>query len=714
LKVPVKRWYFSAVLLFLLVGIAACGETPEETDSPTVQAVPSTAGTQPPVTISPVPSETPVPKIEFKGITFEFDETILGAVGEMQQLPPSPPGTIAAQPERLQIRLQGGEEAPILLVFPVEQYKAISSEAGNDIDALARILEERPAEVTGDLPLLPMYRAIESYRSQPTYLSFGNGSGIRFMVRADHDHNLETEEAFFYTFQGLTEDGRFYVAAFVPLTGELEDGDGGHAAAETPADHSAKLAENGAWIGVETAEGHSVVDDILLSLVVAPDSSFPSMHLPNYITAEDFIVGYDEAISGAGSLSYVPSIVEDPQGELQYLLETPDSLIVTFEGLDPGETGALLKVQPLRDEDDAFFNSIADWQKDDVQNLAGNAPAYRRIVRDYSAADVQEVSFQNGSGVRWTSAGDVADGANSDSPDDLAPVYHFAGVSEDGRYLVTFRHALPQMPAQEDALAYLDSVVQSVLAGPNASTESSVPSNPEDCEDSAVFVEDVSLPDGTIVESGEFFVKIWRVRNDGSCTWTPSYGVDYAQGNPIEWQALAITDIVAPGETAEVGISAQSPANAGIYQAWWQMRNANGNRFGDQLGLRFEAPRPATEIPGYGVIEGEISYPASGNPAIDIYFVSVDGGERFSMQTEQGWTRYANALPVGSYYVFARVAGDSSESGGGYTKAVTCGLQANCKDHDLLEVVVEEGRASRDINIFDWYAPAGSFPFPAS
>ena len=56
-------------------------------------------------------------------------------------------------------------------------------------------------------------------------------------------------------------------------------------------------------------------------------------------------------------------------------------------------------------------------------------------------------------------------------------------------------------------------------------------------------------------------------------------------------------------------------------------------------------------------------------PAITIYFLSTDGRERYALETEAGWTRYVNSIPVGEYHVFARVTGDTSDFGGGYTHA---------------------------------------------
>ena len=38
-----------------------------------------------------------------------------------------------------------------------------------------------------------------------------------------------------------------------------------------------------------------------------------------------------------------------------------------------------------------------------------------------------------------------------------------------------------------------------------------------------VFVSDVTIKDGQTLYGNESFTKVWRVKNTGSCTWTPDY-----------------------------------------------------------------------------------------------------------------------------------------------------------------------------------------------
>src|ERR1700690_1367157 len=48
---------------------------------------------------------------------------------------------------------------------------------------------------------------------------------------------------------------------------------------------------------------------------------------------------------------------------------------------------------------------------------------------------------------------------------------------------------------------------------------------------SANFVQDVTIPDGTIVTPGQTFWKTWRVLNSGSCSWDSTYKFVFNDGD---------------------------------------------------------------------------------------------------------------------------------------------------------------------------------------
>ena len=49
-------------------------------------------------------------------------------------------------------------------------------------------------------------------------------------------------------------------------------------------------------------------------------------------------------------------------------------------------------------------------------------------------------------------------------------------------------------------------------------------------KDRAEFIKDVTVPDGTVYQSGEAFVKTWRLQNTGDTTWTTDYKVIFVDG----------------------------------------------------------------------------------------------------------------------------------------------------------------------------------------
>ena len=54
--------------------------------------------------------------------------------------------------------------------------------------------------------------------TQLAYLSFANGAGVRYVTAYSQGVGSITNSQVVYTFQGLTEDGAYYIAAFFPMT----------------------------------------------------------------------------------------------------------------------------------------------------------------------------------------------------------------------------------------------------------------------------------------------------------------------------------------------------------------------------------------------------------------------------------------------------------------------------------------------------------------
>lgn len=101
------------------------------------------------------------------------------------------------------------------------------------------------------------------------------------------------------------------------------------------------------------------------------------------------------------------------------------------------------------------------------------------------------------------------------------------------------------------------------------------------CDDAGYGVPlDVNYPDGSEVTAGQVFIKTWKVRNTGACSWGAGYQVIYGYGEKMEGQAIALTSTIIPSQEGEISVQFKAPAKAGEYKSWWRMANPKGSAFG--------------------------------------------------------------------------------------------------------------------------------------
>ncbi len=123
-------------------------------------------------------------------------------------------------------------DRPQILVFPLEAFKSINPRVYDQESALDLVVQGSPPPLPGDLPLLPSTNGFQMLRAQQSVLDFQNGRGLRYLTQYAQETRQVNNQEIFYTFQGLTADRAFYVAAFFPVsTGALppDDRDTDHA-----------------------------------------------------------------------------------------------------------------------------------------------------------------------------------------------------------------------------------------------------------------------------------------------------------------------------------------------------------------------------------------------------------------------------------------------------------------------------------------------------
>lgn len=183
-----------------------------------------------------------------------------------------------------------------------------------------------------------------------------------------------------------------------------------------------------------------------------------------------------------------------------------------------------------------------------------------------------------------------------------------------GQYLTQTAQAplvnvITATPQGSSGAIIITATPESATAVPPAAAATAVPIP---CNQ-AGWVTDVTIPDGTTVIAGSSFVKTWRVKNTGSCTWGSGYAIVFSSGNAMGAAAsTVIPSSVQPGQTVDISVAMIAPGDKGSYEGSWMMRAPNGSTFG--VGLNGGAPVTVK------IVVNEIPKPKDANTIYD--FVS--------------------------------------------------------------------------------------------
>lgn len=127
---------------------------------------------------------------------------------------------------------------------------------------------------------------------------------------------------------------------------------------------------------------------------------------------------------------------------------------------------------------------------------------------------------------------------------------------------------------------------------PTNTPTSAVNGNSPGCTYKVTFVNDVTVPDGSTLAAGQVFVKTWRVRNDGTCTWGPNQALRvlaFTGGSQLgASDQVALPAQVGAGQTVDVSVTLKAPAQSGSYVSQWMFRLADGTYIG--LGAKANEP----------------------------------------------------------------------------------------------------------------------------
>ncbi len=157
----------------------------------------------------------------YRGVSFVYDRAL--ATSARGQLVPPYQDSGYPYPASLQITLAGyplpipNYDMPQITVYNVADLVRTMPVIGSrDITTLRALLQRRPDLST--VPYLPGLPVLSNpiLHAKGSYVSFHNGTGIRYIGYWANAMGAIAPDSIYYTFQGLTNDGQDYVCALLP------------------------------------------------------------------------------------------------------------------------------------------------------------------------------------------------------------------------------------------------------------------------------------------------------------------------------------------------------------------------------------------------------------------------------------------------------------------------------------------------------------------
>jgi hypothetical protein len=105
-----------------------------------------------------------------------------------------------------------------VLVYPADALLDLDRMIRLEFSDLLKVLRDQPAAIQGEMPLLPLTNASQAFHARLHYLDFANGSGVSYLTQFAMGPSPINNQELLYTFQGMTADREYFVAAFFPVS----------------------------------------------------------------------------------------------------------------------------------------------------------------------------------------------------------------------------------------------------------------------------------------------------------------------------------------------------------------------------------------------------------------------------------------------------------------------------------------------------------------
>jgi Ig-like domain from next to BRCA1 gene len=100
---------------------------------------------------------------------------------------------------------------------------------------------------------------------------------------------------------------------------------------------------------------------------------------------------------------------------------------------------------------------------------------------------------------------------------------------------------------------------------------------------------DINTPDNTQMTAGQSFVKTWKIKNSGTCTWSTGYTIIYAgYATQMSGQPQPLSLPITPGQEIQISVNFVAPAQPGSYLSAWTLDDGDGTAYSHFYGSNIQ------------------------------------------------------------------------------------------------------------------------------
>lgn len=125
-----------------------------------------------------------------------------------------------------------------------------------------------------------------------------------------------------------------------------------------------------------------------------------------------------------------------------------------------------------------------------------------------------------------------------------------------------------------------------------AETDLPLPTPSPDCSSNLLYLEDITIPDGTQTRPQETIDKRWLVQNNGTCNWDRRFSLRLIAGSEMGASPDIALFPARSGRQVEIQIQFIAPLEPGLHRSAWQAADPQGNLFGDTVFIEIEVISP--------------------------------------------------------------------------------------------------------------------------